>query len=156
MRWHGGGGGGGEGGTEGIRGHVWGTCCGNRYMRMEGEVKAEGRSCSCLEGFIYANNKRKEVKSRNWPRATVICVLQSAMHVSLTVRIIGVCTSKTQQSSFRFPALFLFLGYRWRDQHSKHAARSSRRAHKSCDFFIQLAKTEVTHSGLRADKAIDE
>lgn len=25
------------GGTEGMRGHEWGTCCGNRY---EGEVKA--------------------------------------------------------------------------------------------------------------------
>lgn len=66
MCWH-------EGGTEGIRGHVWGTCCGNRNMcSIEGEVKAEGRSCSCVEGLIYANNKRKEVKSRNWPRATVI------------------------------------------------------------------------------------
>ncbi len=67
MCWHG-------GGTEGIRGHIWGTCCGNRYMCgfMEGEVKAKGRSCSCLEGLIYANNKRKEVKSRNWQCATVI------------------------------------------------------------------------------------
>lgn len=67
MCWHG-------GGTEGIRGHVWGTCCGNRYMCgfIEGEVKAEGRSCLCLEGLIYAYNKRKEVKSRNWPGATVI------------------------------------------------------------------------------------
>lgn len=108
MCWHG-------GGTEGTRGHIWGTCCGNRYMCgfIEGEAKAEGCSCSCLEGLIYANNKRKEVKSRNWPCATVIWVLQSAMHVSLTVRIIGICTSKTQQSNFRFSALFLLHGRCW-------------------------------------------
>lgn len=63
-----------EGGTEGIRGHIWGTCCGNRYMCgfRKGEVKAEGRSCSCLEGLIFGNNKGKEVKSRNWLCATVI------------------------------------------------------------------------------------
>lgn len=62
------------GGTEGMRGHEWGTCCGNRYVCgfIEGEVKAEGHSCSCLEGLIDANNKRKEVKSRNCQCATVI------------------------------------------------------------------------------------
>lgn len=112
-----------EGGTEGIRGHIWGTCCGNRYMCgfRKGEVKAEGRSCSCLEGLIFGNNKGKEVKSRNWLCATVIWVLQSAMHVSQTVRIIGAPASKTQQSNFLFSAPLLFLlGYHSWDWHKMH------------------------------------
>lgn len=60
------------GGTKGIGGHVWGTCYGKRYMCgfIEGEVKAEGRSCSRLQGLIYAANKRKEVRSRYCPCAT--------------------------------------------------------------------------------------
>lgn len=69
---------------EGMRGHDWGTCYGNRCVCsfIEGEVKAEARSCSCLEDLIYANNKRKEVKSRNWTRATVTWLLQSATRES--------------------------------------------------------------------------
>lgn len=41
---------------------------------IEEEVKAEGGSCSCMAGLIYAYNEREreEVKSRNWQRATVI------------------------------------------------------------------------------------
>lgn len=67
---------------------------------IEGEVKAEGRSCSCLEGLISVNNKRKEVKSRNCPCSTLI---QSAMHVSLTVPVIGVCASDAQVTSIFKP-----------------------------------------------------
>lgn len=119
MCWHG-------WGTEGMRGHVWGTCCGNRYMCgfIGGEVKAEGCSCSCLEGLIYANNKRKEVKSRNWPCARVIRVLQSAMHVSLTVHIIGIYASKSQRSNFRFSILVPFLGYCLWDKDNKLMLKS--------------------------------
>ena len=60
------------GGTESTGGHVWGTCCGNRYMCgfIKGEVKAGVCSCSCLEGLISVNNTREEVKSRNCPCAT--------------------------------------------------------------------------------------
>lgn len=59
MYWH-------TGGTEGMRGHEWGTCCVNRYVCgfVDGEVKAEGHSCSCLEGLINANNKTREAQSR--------------------------------------------------------------------------------------------
>lgn len=85
---------------QGTGGHVWGTCCGNRYMCgfIEGEVKAEGCSCSCLEGPIYAHNQRKEVKSRNCPCATAIWVIQSAIRLSHTLQLAAIWACKRHKS----------------------------------------------------------
>lgn len=112
---------------EGTRGHNWGTCYVNRCVCsfIEGEVKAEAGSCSCLEDLIYANNKREEVKSRNWTCATVAWLLQSATHVSQTVHIINICTCEMRQLYFHFSAPFLLSGlYLWQKQNT-HSAKCS-------------------------------
>lgn len=129
---------------EGTGGHVWGTCCGNRYMCgfTEGEVKAEGCSCSCLEGPSFALNERTEAKSRNRPCATVIWVIQSSMGVSHTLHLAAIWASK--DTRVKLPLLFqvLFLGYSW-DKHGKY-----KRKIRHLKWKVYWLKPKVINSGL--------
>lgn len=71
-----------------MRGHEWRTCVNRNVCGfIDGEVKAEGHSCSCLEGLIYTNNKRREAQSRAEQKLVV-------GHSNQSVTICHACESK--------------------------------------------------------------